>query len=83
MAFPKTMFFDVRLTSNHLRVAGIIEIHAFGGKKECFPSISTIAAETNTSRKTVIAAIKELIKYGYIEADKKKGKSTIYYLKFW
>ena len=83
VAFPKAMFFDERLSVYHLKVAGILEIHAFSGKKQCFPSLATIAIEAAISKPTVIKCLNELQSLGYIEIEKKHRKVNHYYLKFW
>lgn len=78
---PTALIEDKRLSRSCLVVFWVLTVHMFRGKKYCFPSIETIAQEAHSSRPTVIKAIKELEKYGYLEIEKKDGNVNKYYLK--
>lgn len=53
----------------------ILRKHENWETKETFVSIRTICEEANTTAKTVLNSIKNLIKDGYIEVVKRKGKN--------
>jgi hypothetical protein len=45
----------------------------------CCPSLSTLAAETSTSCKTIIRALEGLEKKGYISRNRSKGRASSKY----
>ncbi len=78
---PTQILMDERLSRSCLVVFWVLTVHIFKGKKFCFPSTTTIAKESHSSRPTIIKAIKELERYGYLEVERKKGGVSKYYLK--
>lgn len=69
---------DIRLTpTGRLAAMYIYTFHSF--KKDCFASNSRIAKKIGVSSSAVDTAIKELIRYGYIEDHRQD--STIGYIK--
>lgn len=78
---PHSVLFDENLKKSDALTFWCLTVHMFKGKDYCFPSQSTIAKETKQSRRTVIRSINRLKKHGYLEVDKREGKSSKYYLK--
>ena len=78
---PTSLLEDTRLSRSCLVVFWVLTAHLFRGKEFCFPSIATIAKEAHASKPTVIKAIKELEKSGYLEIEKGHRKVNRYYLK--
>lgn len=81
VVLPHALLFDEKLGRAALIVFWVLTAHLFRGKKYVFPSITTPEQETRYSRHTVINAVKELEKSGYLEKEKEQGKVTKYYLK--
>ena len=80
---PTSVVMDIRLSRPCLMVYWILVMHLFKGRKYCFPSLKIIAEESRYSRPSVVKAIKELKKCGYleVEGDQKSGKVNKYFLK--
>lgn len=61
----------------------VLSIRTFKGKDVCFPSLKTMESETRYAKNTIIKAIRELEKCGYLRVERaKKGskKTNRYYL---
>lgn len=52
------------------------------GDQVAWPSVETICADCGLSNKTVISALKNLLKRGWIESKRRFGASTIYTIKY-
>jgi hypothetical protein len=66
------------LGGSAIKVYLVIGLYSDFGTDWAYPSIRTIARQAGLSRQTVIAAIEELTRGGFLAASKSKGRSTAY-----
>ena len=78
---PTKLLGDDRLSKACLIVFWVLTVHLFRGKEYCFPSMETIAKEAHATKPTIIKAIKDLEKCGYLEVERTFGRNNKYYLK--
>jgi hypothetical protein len=73
------VFEDPDMGARDIAILAAIAYHASGGCNDAWPSIDRLSKLTNTSRPTVIAALKQL-EGRYITTEKREGKSSIYWV---
>ena len=80
---PNSAIHEKILSKAALITLWVLTIRTFKGKDVCFPSLRTMESETRYSRNSIIKAIRELEKYGYLRVERaKKGskKTNRYHL---
>jgi DNA-binding transcriptional MocR family regulator len=65
VAIPSRALFDRRMKGTHLRTLGVLCGMA-SGEGKCFPSMTTLAVQSGSSRRDVQRTMRDLEQFGYI-----------------
>lgn len=65
-----SVLLDKRLSHPAFKVYCVLLMYTFDKKECCYPSLSSIAKDSKYTRNTVILAIRELEKLGYVRVER-------------
>lgn len=71
---------DPPLTRSEITVAITLANMANAKTGVCWPSLNTLAQSTNADRRSVVRAIKQLSRAGFIQVERNSGRSNLYRL---
>ena len=76
---PAAAVFDHRLSHADVRVLAALGAHA-NKERQCWPAVSTIADETQMSKRHALRCLQSLTTHGYLQIERRSQQSSIYQL---